>query len=950
MAKWLRQAILLFAFASTAAAQDRAHFKVTSDVLLEDMRPFTATIGAIGNGADLVLENPGFEPVIFRNRLKVTEDHPNRVYADQDEISNYDTLRSSALDGAEVHVYRIENGTFRRVRQDRVRAGGHVAEGWFTAFGGRLLPPETTSVVVSWPRFTRRGVPVSYALGAVAEDGQVSERTDQITVVIPDEPGPRRDVPGLARFRPDRDARSRRPSMPEGFEAAMTPSGHLRLSWTSTPGNIAGYQLFRTFTDPEQHRGFFLELEGDGPPLRQGDMVIVSKKLYSASRGSFASNRVWDARDARDLTGRRIFGEFADEIPGGGWRFAPHASDTPVDAPGETYLSVELPDGGSFSVRHVNHSGTGQDRYAVLDPAKTHVLDIWARGESGARAEFVVRDALHGPAGDRTGSIPIPLGRDWARHQIPFRMADLFRDAKPRGMRLELSGPGRIDVDNFRIYEAGTPYLRLHADDQDRLRQSGMSALRTHRFVKTGLTTYDLDQLTNPGGAASGLRGGVTLPAILGSLEPTDQDLWLQVEPHFSPEEWMGLVEFLAAPYDPASDTPATKPWAAKRAAQGRLAPWTDAFDKIYFELGNETWNRIMRPWVFRSMPDAATGEDHSNGAVYGMYNEYVAQIMASSPHWPDMAPKVEFVVGGWAWSPRFGELAAEHMPSADHVMVAGYNGGWDDGEDAPDASPQSYFRILNQPTQLGENIATLAEIAEDVSDLHRRPVFPGIYEAGPGYALDGLNRASITPEQAATQEIVMKSVAAATATLDAFMARAAAGYKVQNFFTFGPGVRWKSHAHWYRGGQDYPSWDLLSLVNREGLGDVLRVETRRAPRADIPPLRKAPAVRNAATVGVHATRAGDRLTVMMVSRRVPGHPEPADLGDTLVTLDLPIADATGVTQYQFDAPYFAHNVDRVGAKLVASSLDLPSDFSRYEAPLLGPGQTMILVFDGVSE
>lgn len=104
-----------------------------------------------------------------------------------------------------------------------------------------------------------------------------------------------------------------------------------------------------------------------------------------------------------------------------------------------------------------------------------------------------------------------------------------------------------------------------------------------------------------------------------------------------------------------------------------------------------------------------------------------------------------------------------------------------------------------------------------------------GTYEAGPGYSLNGLNGALVTHEQSQTQEQVMKSLAAGTATLDAFLARAYRGFATQNYFTMGEGTLWTSHAKWYRGGQAYPAWELISLFNREGGREILRTETKSA-------------------------------------------------------------------------------------------------------------------------
>ena len=87
-----------------------AHFKVTNDIVNKDITAFTATIGGAGNS--VIDEGSGFEPLVYRNKYKALENSPNRVVVSADGLSHYDTLREGALDGADVFVYRIENGKF----------------------------------------------------------------------------------------------------------------------------------------------------------------------------------------------------------------------------------------------------------------------------------------------------------------------------------------------------------------------------------------------------------------------------------------------------------------------------------------------------------------------------------------------------------------------------------------------------------------------------------------------------------------------------------------------------------------------------------------------------------------------------------------------------------------------------------------------------------------------
>lgn len=71
------------------------------------------------------------------------------------------------------------------------------------------------------------------------------------------------------------------------------------------------------------------------------------------------------------------------------------------------------------------------------------------------------------------------------------------------------------------------------------------------------------------------------LCAVLGA-EP-----WYVVPITFSPEEAAGLIQYLAGS--------STTPYGAKRAARGRLNPWTDTFPRIHLEFGNESWNSVFK-------------------------------------------------------------------------------------------------------------------------------------------------------------------------------------------------------------------------------------------------------------------------------------------------------------------------------------------------------------------
>lgn len=63
---------------------------------------------------------------------------PTASSPDPEDIGHWDTLREGALDGATVRIYRIENGKFRLVSQDKVPSGGFHASSWLP-----VLPKDT---------------------------------------------------------------------------------------------------------------------------------------------------------------------------------------------------------------------------------------------------------------------------------------------------------------------------------------------------------------------------------------------------------------------------------------------------------------------------------------------------------------------------------------------------------------------------------------------------------------------------------------------------------------------------------------------------------------------------------------------------------------------------------------------------------------------------------------
>jgi hypothetical protein len=939
------------AFARAPQAAPGAHFTVTDTVVAPRPPAITATVNAIGAGARF-MQNGGFEPAVERSRLTPLADAPNRIVLDESSATRSDSMREGVLDGAEVAVYRVIDGEMRLVRTDRVARGGHAATGWIEQTGtDRAIPADRREAAHVWRRWNRPDAPMWITVRAVGEGGALSPPAAPLRVVSPSKPGNSRESTDYAPFnlRPGGAA----PDAPRNLRIASATDDELHLAWDAPEGGaeIIGWRLQIARAAPEAHRGFFLDLEGRAATpeqeIREGDMVFVKVVNMDYSRSRNASDRIWNANSARQQAPAAAPG-WPDEGDQVRSRLMPHDPVPQVANPGASYLELEVPRGGRGSVGVYNHASTAQDYYDVLAPGR-YKVSVWLRADRTGTAAFQLR----GPLEKDVAQVPIPYDTEWRLVEREFSVPRIAtEDGQVGRMELIFQDPGRYDIDNLRIWPADEDYLRFDATDRARLADARVEVLRTHALVRTGRVTYDLAQFTNGGGAISGVKGGNTLPQTLDAFARVGIDPWLQVEPHFSDAEWLGLVEFLAAPANAG-------PWATKRVGQGRGAPWTDAFGKIYIELGNETWNRLFEPWTFPRMIDASTGQSMHPGKVYGMFQERVIGVLRSSPWWAaaGLDDKVEFVIGGRNGG-RFGMFAAEASPSSRHMTVAAYNGGWDAKAGPPDGSPASFFRVMTTVEQaMIPKARQHAEEARALSKTLGHPVAAGTYEAGPGYALNGMMGLKVSPEQGEAQEHVMKSQAAGVAALDAFLAQAQAGYWLQNFFTFDEGRRFTSHAMWFRGGQAYPSWKLIALLNREGLGDLLEVGVNAAPTADLKKAVLRQAVDDAPLISVYATRDGDRLNVFVLSRETPFYPDKDDDGCTPVTVDLPISGAARLTVHRMAGPPDAHNVTSDAVKIEVEALPVPVDPAHLVmgadtgAPACGlpPSSAFLYVFEGVS-
>ncbi|MFH1499425.1 MAG: hypothetical protein ABII82_16570 [Verrucomicrobiota bacterium] len=900
-----------------------AIFEITTDVLNAGLEPFTVTGPDFGNTIKPTGRG-GFEPISFRNRLTAERDSPDRIYSSGGGgLGNWNKFASGYLDGAEVRVYRIIDGKVRLVRDEIVPPGGCVIEEWNYS-NNRITPAGSTAGDFKWDNWTRPGAQLWFTVFAIDQAGNLSAPAVPIKLPFTKAAASAKADAKTEAFRPKKDAKSPNLSAPKNFRAETGADGIVRMTWDPVAANqLAGYVIARTDTDPASHRGAYLQLTGKpadpAAHVKQGDFVIVSKEM-APFEPSYLSHRVAGLeRIVRSFLPRGVPNSLVfEDGPDRRWRLGRHTSDTPVEEPGKTYFEMTLKTG---ETEHVGHNGipdiasTQHPYYPTPEPVE-YRMEVWLKADRADAPPVVFQH--HGD--NRVGGFLAPHSlqptTSWRKYTHTFtgRSTDTGNHAY---FVLTCAGPATYSIDNFRVFRADTPFLDYTPEEYALLRESGMMAYRTHGPIKTDTTSYSMDQFTEPAGLVEGTGKGGSLSQSLRMMEKAGVHPWLQIEYHMSPAEWLGFAEYFAAPYDPAKDTPQTKPWAFKRHRQGRAAPWADAFDRVYFELANETWNSLFAPWTFIGLKDGATGKNYTRGEVYGLFHDHVVGILRSSPYWtPEIDKKFVHIMGGWAISSYNDEIARTSR-TGDFITVGAYNGGWDEGEGPPRRLPSGFVSGLNFANQTAiPRAQKLLENAVKWEAGTGRHFKLGTYEAGPGYALNGLNNAKVSKEQAAEQEQVMKSKAAGVATLDTFLAQAVYDFDLQNYFMFSAGDYWTSHTKWNRGRRAHPGFLYLSLFNNEGTGDLLRVATRGVPTLDMPEFKRRQAIVGAPQIAVYATRDGDRVNVFVLSRRYPGYPENSGDGHTVVGLKLPFTKAANITLHRATGSPDDTNLDTEAVRL----------------------------------
>jgi len=619
---------------------------------------------------------------------------------------------------------------------------------------------------------------------------------------------------------------------------------------------------------------------------------------------------------------------------GGAAELVPHPGEIPegFDEPGETCLKISVPAGGGRVGQYLFHGldgGEGQ-WYGQLEPGASYRAEAWLRQE-GLPGGAVWFQAT-GPYESLTQAGPWAVGGQWERFTCDFSAPASYPDpaAGHAAFGLGMAGPGTLWVDNFVVYRCDAAHgFRPFTPNRTALDElmAAMPPAGPRPAVRFYPLTYfghsDMDHLLSNHASsavdfihnvqARGPEGGqiLTVPQALGWALMTGDSPDTRIVPYLTlPEEyteveWLQLVEYLGVPYDAASDTPAAKPWACRRTRQrGTGEPWTDAFREIVVEFGNETWHAgVLAGWDGFGRP----GWVHHGGREYGLFaRHYFAENVAAHPWWSryGLGRKIRFALNAnYEGLPgSYGELAARQVPELDvYLGHANYVGPkWETG-DTPFAAFDDHGlqetlvgAYLGMFPLIDQVAATRAQLAAAGLANYR----PAAYEGGPsGYSLPG---SGATPAQAAVSELYGKSLGMAVSALDAWLYASQKGYAHQEYFAFSGGTTWTSHTMPLAGGfRRHAGWLALMMRNLHAPGGAMLQTTFRS----VPTYTREGV--EVPLMSAYAIQGRDRLSVFVLSRKVPGAHDNADFGDgtTPVTLTLPLTRCAAVTLYALAAP-----------------------------------------------
>ena len=662
-------------------------------------------------------------------------------------------------------------------------------------------------------------------------------------------------------------------------------------------------------------------LDDEGLGLRFGDYAYIKLKTnYIGPETSPPDLREYWRGDHPYLTA--LSGEWSGAL-------VSHPGSLPAEFGdhGDACLLATFPNDETVRlgqyVYHQYDDGEGQ-WYSQLHPGASYRVEVWMRQEgigNDGKARFIFTGSQTYAAVSQT--TPWQVTDQWQKFSYDFVAPAYPTDyAYHTAHALEFTGRGQVWIDNFVLYRNDakhdfrpfTPHEVSFDEMMDSIPASGKKpAMRFYgtifhpssieaMFTNYANGTYEVAWNSGVGNAPdTTIAQSMQWAYQTGDSPETRVVPYLTCLEEYTESEWMALVEYLGVPYNPAVDTPDSKPYAYLRYQYRNQngTPWTEAFREIVIEIGNETWHQGAGGYGWDGW--GRPGWVHQGGREYGLFAKYmidghVKQMPAYSQY--NLGEKIKFALGAnYDGSENaYGELAARQGADVDYIGHANYVGPkWETNDPGISTFDDHgvQMTLLGMHTSMADLIAEAAATRDSLDASGQTHYQITAYEGGPsGYWTNEDN-----PE---IDELYGKSVAMGVAALDAWLFSSQHGYQYQCYLGFSSGTWWSSHTMPESGGyRAHPGWLALRLRNRYTVGtDMLRTTFNAQPTIqsdgeDIP------------LVSSYAFTDGSTYSVYVLSRKLDGSHDGVDFGDgmTPVTLHLPMTRVERITRYRLESP-----------------------------------------------
>ena len=589
---------------------------------------------------------------------------------------------------------------------------------------------------------------------------------------------------------------------PTGLVLAGDNTNAPSVDFDALPGGVVGVRIARFDVDPVANPGNDAAQLADATGIQVGDQVTILRRFDGDSPLSErATYRSWALGAKREVL---PFFRFSNDPETG------TVTSTFVEVDGQPCLRIVMAPGARRNIRRVCWEGSGSavPYYTVLAEGPTYRARMNGRKLSGDGTIRAKNTAL---AMDAAIVLPDTFGDV----DVDFTGNATTTAGGPDGIVYELDGGTtglEVEIRLVTIYNTEAAPYALSPAVRQRLVDFDHYSYRDHSFIKRNPDSLTPEQMTDLWGWS-----GNSLHKTLENQVGLTGVFWFQLPGWWLPEHAAQMMEYFHTPYDPGTDTPAAKPFAYKRFANGRAAPWTDDFD-LEVEDSNERWNDLDGFWYQFGV--GGLGREASAAAVVNAKMDAIKAI----PDWSTLEPKFHLAVGG-----RFGSGWAETVsPLVEDAHWITYNiYGGDPWEDNPGGTGQFFAYtdeyaangLLLDETKFraGWESAVAWVSAANAGRPADKQIEIAAYEMNWTNAI--LPSSADDPNVVADQELGWKSMAIQTAVVQEFLLANAVGrYRTTNFFapTHSGGANWEAWQTDAKGGATYAAFQALGLINRE--------------------------------------------------------------------------------------------------------------------------------------